>query len=77
MLNAGISSTQNIVHTGGSNYLLADGHVKWFQGQKVSSGGNSGSSSTANTGGADGTGTLGGTTESSTSPVAVATFSYT
>jgi len=26
------------LHTGGSNYLLADGHVKWYVGQKVSGG---------------------------------------
>jgi prepilin-type N-terminal cleavage/methylation domain-containing protein/prepilin-type processing-associated H-X9-DG protein len=26
------------LHTGGSNYLLADGHVKWFKGENVSGG---------------------------------------
>ena len=26
------------IHTDGSNYLLADGHVKWLKGEKVSSG---------------------------------------
>jgi prepilin-type N-terminal cleavage/methylation domain-containing protein/prepilin-type processing-associated H-X9-DG protein len=29
----------NGIHTGGSNFCLADGHVKWMQGNKVSSGG--------------------------------------
>ena len=28
----------NPIHTGGSNFLLADGHVKFFQGNKVSPG---------------------------------------
>jgi len=29
---------QNALHTGGSNYLLADGHAKWFRGSAVSAG---------------------------------------
>jgi len=30
------------VHSGGSNYLLADGHVKWYPGSKVTAGTNNG-----------------------------------
>ena len=32
----------NPVHTGGSNFLLADGHVKFFQGNKISPGSTNG-----------------------------------
>jgi len=67
------------LHTGGSNYLLADGHVKWFAGQKVSGGIAASSPTVADAAGdADGTGTLGqGTTESGTSSIYAVTFSPT
>jgi prepilin-type N-terminal cleavage/methylation domain-containing protein/prepilin-type processing-associated H-X9-DG protein len=31
-------TNQNALHTGGANYLLADGHAKWFRGNAVSAG---------------------------------------
>ena len=66
------------LHTGGSNYLLADGHVKWFAGQKVSGGLTSASSGTANVAGnADGALTMGGGGESATSSIYSVTFSPT
>ncbi len=34
----GFTSTNGGLHTGGSNYLLADGHAKWFRGAAVSPG---------------------------------------
>ena len=37
-LNVGTFSNANGLHTGGANYLLADGHAKWFRGRSVSSG---------------------------------------
>ena len=37
-LNVGTFSNGNGLHTGGANYLLADGHSKWFRGRSVSSG---------------------------------------
>jgi prepilin-type N-terminal cleavage/methylation domain-containing protein/prepilin-type processing-associated H-X9-DG protein len=51
-------------HTNGSNYLLADGHVKWLFGGKVSTGGDAltPTSTTTGNGGngrADGTGLMG------------------
>jgi prepilin-type N-terminal cleavage/methylation domain-containing protein/prepilin-type processing-associated H-X9-DG protein len=56
------------LHTDGSNYLAADGHVKWFKGEKVSGGVSAASATTAQTvnsgtgamtGAASGTGALG------------------
>jgi prepilin-type N-terminal cleavage/methylation domain-containing protein/prepilin-type processing-associated H-X9-DG protein len=45
------------LHTGGSNFLLGDGHVKWYAGQKVSGGISAASSSAMGVAGAaDGTG---------------------
>jgi prepilin-type processing-associated H-X9-DG protein len=32
-------TTQTGLHTGGSNFLLTDGHVKWLMGSAVSTGG--------------------------------------
>lgn len=37
-LPVGGFSNQNALHTGGANYLLADGHAKWFRGSAVSAG---------------------------------------
>jgi prepilin-type N-terminal cleavage/methylation domain-containing protein/prepilin-type processing-associated H-X9-DG protein len=37
-LNVGAFSAGNGLHTGGANYLLADGHAKWLRGRAVSSG---------------------------------------
>jgi len=37
-LNVGAFSNGNGLHTGGANYLLADGHSKWLRGRSVSSG---------------------------------------
>jgi len=37
-LNVGTFSNGNGLHTGGANYLLADGHAKWLRGRAVSSG---------------------------------------
>jgi len=34
----GAFTNQNGLHTGGSNFLLADGHAKWFRGNSVSAG---------------------------------------
>jgi prepilin-type N-terminal cleavage/methylation domain-containing protein/prepilin-type processing-associated H-X9-DG protein len=34
----GAYGNQNALHTGGANYLLADGHAKWFRGNAVSAG---------------------------------------
>jgi prepilin-type processing-associated H-X9-DG protein len=81
---ASYSGVQGL-HTGGSNYLMADGHVKWFQGQQVSGGLTAPSSTTAEPTlpiakapyDADGTGTLGGTTQSATSSIFAVTFSPT
>jgi len=36
--NLGSFTNQNALHTGGANYLLADGHAKWFRGSAVSAG---------------------------------------
>ena len=36
--NFGATTNQNALHTGGSNFLLADGHAKWFRGNAVSPG---------------------------------------
>jgi hypothetical protein len=56
--------------------LLADGHVKWLAGQKVSGGLPSPSASAAaTTGDADGTMTLGGSTETTTTSIYIVTFS--
>ena len=38
-------------HTGGSNYLMADTHAKWFKGSRVSAGRNSTGETVAQTGG--------------------------
>jgi prepilin-type N-terminal cleavage/methylation domain-containing protein/prepilin-type processing-associated H-X9-DG protein len=58
-------------HTNGTNYLLGDGHVKWFQPGQVSAGVNN---SAASTGGPAGTTAV---TVTDSSQVAVgATFSY-
>jgi len=38
VLPVGAFSNQNGLHTGGANYLLADGHAKWFRGSAVSAG---------------------------------------
>jgi prepilin-type N-terminal cleavage/methylation domain-containing protein/prepilin-type processing-associated H-X9-DG protein len=56
------AQANNGVHSGGSNYLFADGHVKWLKGTSVLGGSNASNPTTGN-----GTGTL-------ASPV-VATFS--
>lgn len=40
------SSSLTGVHTNGSNFLLADGHVKWLPGSSVSTGGNPWSNTT-------------------------------
>jgi len=37
-LNVGTFTAGNGLHTGGANYLLADGHAKWLRGRAVSSG---------------------------------------
>jgi prepilin-type N-terminal cleavage/methylation domain-containing protein/prepilin-type processing-associated H-X9-DG protein len=36
--NLGSFANQNALHTGGANYLLADGHAKWYRGYAVSAG---------------------------------------
>ena len=63
--NAYTAYLLNPVHTGGSNFLLADGHVKYFQGNKISPGStnpdpNAGQSNGCGT--AAGTGTMGAAT---------------
>jgi prepilin-type N-terminal cleavage/methylation domain-containing protein/prepilin-type processing-associated H-X9-DG protein len=74
---AGFTGAQGL-HTGGANYLLADGHVKWLAGQKVSGGQASPASTTAaTTGDADGTMTLGAGSESTTTSIYIVTFSPT
>jgi len=48
-LNTGVLGSfgnQNALHTGGSNYLLADGHAKWYRGFGVSAGNNAATSNT-------------------------------
>ncbi|MDR3709457.1 MAG: DUF1559 domain-containing protein [Capsulimonadaceae bacterium] len=37
-----IYSNPSGIHSGGANYMLADGHVKWFMGSQVSDGQNNG-----------------------------------
>jgi prepilin-type N-terminal cleavage/methylation domain-containing protein/prepilin-type processing-associated H-X9-DG protein len=37
-INVGSFANQNALHTGGANYLLADGHAKWYRGYSVSAG---------------------------------------
>jgi len=65
----GSFSNGNGVHTGGANFLLADGHAKWYRGDAVSSGNNAGSSTATQTGGnAAGT-------SNSTAPTYAVTFS--
>jgi len=65
------------LHTGLSNYLLADGHVKAYAGQKVSGGVASASpTSAAVVGAADGTGTLGGNAESNANSTSIYTITY-
>ena len=34
------NNSQTPIHAGGSNFLLADGHVKWLRGSSVSGGSN-------------------------------------
>jgi len=46
----GSFTNQNALHTGGSNYLLADGHAKWYRGNAVSAGLSPASSNTMQTG---------------------------
>jgi prepilin-type N-terminal cleavage/methylation domain-containing protein/prepilin-type processing-associated H-X9-DG protein len=55
-------AAQTGLHTDGSNYLAADGHVKWLKGEKVSGGVNNFSATQASTG----TGGSGGTTSAAT-----------
>jgi prepilin-type processing-associated H-X9-DG protein len=49
-------STEGL-HLAGANFLMADGHVKWFLGDNVSSGGNASSSTSAQTSGGSAAGT--------------------
>ncbi|MDR3707059.1 MAG: DUF1559 domain-containing protein [Capsulimonadaceae bacterium] len=63
------------VHSGGANYLLADGHVKWLMGSQVSAGGNSSSTAGAGDCGNDVTGSIWAANTKCTNPGAVITWS--
>lgn len=62
----------NALHTGGANYLLADGHAKWFRGSAVSAGQNGSPNSYQNATQASSTDYSGGIANE---PAAAATFS--
>lgn len=63
-------------HTDGSNYLLADGHVKWYRGSQVSSGFNAASPTDPQGAGDDSAAARAAGTEDSTNQFAI-TFSAT
>jgi len=73
----GSFGNQNALHTGGSNYLLADGHAKWFRGNAVSAG-NSATAANSYQGGTGATSTASSTDYSGSvanEPATAATFS--
>jgi prepilin-type N-terminal cleavage/methylation domain-containing protein/prepilin-type processing-associated H-X9-DG protein len=63
-------------HTDGSNYLLADGHVKWYHGSQVSSGFNAANSTDPQQSGSDDGAVRAAGTEDSSNQFAI-TFSAT
>jgi len=63
-------------HSEGSNYLLADGHVKWYRGSQVSSGFNAKNATDPQDNQADDAAALAAGTEDSTNRYAI-TFSAT
>ena len=59
-------------HNGGANYLMGDGHAKWFRGETVSSGSSAVNETDAQT---SGTGVAAGTAGNIGGAPAAATFS--
>jgi prepilin-type processing-associated H-X9-DG protein len=74
LINGGTYPEYAAAHTGGSNYLLCDGHVKWLRATQVSVGINavSATSPACETSGAP---TAAGTSDSSATPPNAATYS--
>jgi prepilin-type N-terminal cleavage/methylation domain-containing protein/prepilin-type processing-associated H-X9-DG protein len=74
--NFGSFTNGNALHTGGSNFLLADGHAKWFRGSAVSAGyNNPNTGSNAPESGTAGAYYAAGTANTTTTTYA-ATFSF-
>ena len=71
-----IDPATNGRHTDGSNYLLADGHVKWYRGSQVSSGFNAANPTDPQQPGSDDMAVRAAGTEDSTNQFAI-TFSAT
>jgi len=74
LTNVGQFTNGNALHTGGTNFLLADGHAKWFRGAAVSSGANNNLGTNQPESGT-GTGIVAATTDYSGTPGYAATFS--